>query len=137
MLAFAGLVLLGGCNDQLRVVNLAADPAGTFVFTAQTNTVMTENDDGEAQPLRRDWLADGVGAEQEEIGTGALVIVGAAGRDHDDVAGVQLYRCAVLAAEPHPNRPNRDAEHLVRGAVVMVVRVDTVAPSAAPAVVGK
>ncbi len=43
MLAFAGLVLLGGCNDQLRVVSFEADPAGAFVFTAQTNTVMTEN----------------------------------------------------------------------------------------------
>jgi hypothetical protein len=62
MLAFAGLVLLGGCNDQLRVVNLAADPAGTFVFTAQTNTVMTENDDGEAEQIRRDWLADELNA---------------------------------------------------------------------------
>lgn len=61
MLAFAGLVLLGGCiigNDPLRVVSFEADPAGAFVFTAQTNTVMTENDDGEAEQIRRDWLAD-------------------------------------------------------------------------------
>src|SRR5256885_7781500 len=57
MLAFAGLILLGGCNDQLRVVSFAADPAGRVVFTAQTNTVMTENDDGEAEQIRRDWLA--------------------------------------------------------------------------------
>lgn len=49
MLAFAGLVFLGGCNDQVRVVSFTADPAGTFVFTAQTNTVMTANDDGEAE----------------------------------------------------------------------------------------
>jgi hypothetical protein len=62
MLAFAGLVFLGGCNDQLKVVNFEADPAGTFVFTAQTNTVMTENDDGEAEQIRRDWLADELNA---------------------------------------------------------------------------
>ena len=65
MLAFAGLVLLGGCiidNDPVRVVSFAADPAGTFVFTAQTNTVMTENDDGEAEQIRRDWLADELNA---------------------------------------------------------------------------
>ena len=62
MLAFAGLVLLGGCNDQLKVVSFEADPAGTFVFTAQTNTVMTENDDGEAEQIRRDWLADELNA---------------------------------------------------------------------------
>jgi len=35
MLAFASLVVLGGCNDQLRVVSFEADPAGTFVFAAQ------------------------------------------------------------------------------------------------------
>ena len=62
MLAFASLVLLGSCNDQLRVVSFEADPAGTFVFTAQTNTVMTENDDGEAEQIRRDWLADELNA---------------------------------------------------------------------------
>ena len=61
VLAFAGLlvlVLLGGCNDKVRVVSFTADPDGTFVFTSQTNTVMTENDDGEAEQIRRDWLAD-------------------------------------------------------------------------------
>ncbi len=62
MLAFASLVLLCGCNDHVRVVSLEADPAGTFVFTAQTNTVMTENDDGEAEHIRRDWLADELNA---------------------------------------------------------------------------
>jgi hypothetical protein len=62
MLALAGLVLLGGCNDHLRVVGFEADPAGAFVFTAQTNTVMTENDDGEAEQIRRDWLADELNA---------------------------------------------------------------------------
>lgn len=65
MLAFASLVLLillGGCNDKLRVVSFTADPSGTFVFTAQTNTLMTENDDGEAEQIRRDWLADELNA---------------------------------------------------------------------------
>jgi hypothetical protein len=57
----AYLVLLGGCiidNDRVRVASLVVDPAGTFVFTAQTNTVMTPNDDGEAEQIRRDWLAE-------------------------------------------------------------------------------
>jgi hypothetical protein len=65
MLAFGGLGLLlvvGGCNDHVRVVSLEADPAGTFIFTAQTNTVMTENADGEAENIRRDWLADELNA---------------------------------------------------------------------------
>src|SRR5258708_37116045 len=58
---FACLVLLGGCiidNDRVRVESFVADPAGTFVFTAQTNTVMTPNDDGEAEQIRRGWLAE-------------------------------------------------------------------------------
>ncbi len=61
MLAFAGLVLpvlLGGCNDKVRVVSFTPEPSGAFVFTARTNTVMTANDDGEAEQIRRDWLAD-------------------------------------------------------------------------------
>lgn len=62
VLALACLALLGGCNDQLKVVGFEADPAGTFVFTAQTNTVMTANDDGEAEQIRRDWLADELNA---------------------------------------------------------------------------
>ena len=55
------LILLGGCiidNDRVRVDNFAVDPDGTFVYIAQTNTVMTENADGEAEEIRRDWLAE-------------------------------------------------------------------------------
>ena len=62
-LGLAGLVFLAGCiidNDRLRVDSFAANPDGTFVYTAQTNTMMTENDDGEAEEIRRDWLADEV-----------------------------------------------------------------------------
>ena len=65
VLTLVCLVLLCGCiidNDPVRVVSFAADPAGTFVFTAQTNTVMTENDDGEAEQIRRDGLADELNA---------------------------------------------------------------------------
>jgi hypothetical protein len=58
ILAFAGLVLLGGCNDPVRVDSFVSDPSGTFVYTAQTNTVMTPNDDGEAERIRFDWLAE-------------------------------------------------------------------------------
>ena len=59
-LTIACLVLLGGCNDRLRVDSFVLNPDGTFVYTAQTNTVMTENDDGEAEQIRRDWLAEEV-----------------------------------------------------------------------------
>ena len=54
------LVLLVGCNDHLRVDSFAGNPDGTFIYGARTNTVMTENDDGEAEQIRRDWLAEEV-----------------------------------------------------------------------------
>ena len=64
-LALTYFVLLAGCiidNDRIRVENFVSDPAGTFVFTAQTNTVMTANDDGAAEQIRRGWLAEALAA---------------------------------------------------------------------------
>ena len=65
MLAFAGLVSLGGCiidNDPVRVESFTADTPQTFTYGAQTNTVMTANDDGAAERIRRDWLAEALNA---------------------------------------------------------------------------
>jgi hypothetical protein len=61
--AFALALLLavvpfGGCARDARVVSLSAGAGGTFAFGARTNTVMTENDDGAAELIRRSWLAD-------------------------------------------------------------------------------
>jgi hypothetical protein len=64
-LAFAGLAFLAGCiidNDRVRVESFVANSPDAFVFTAQTNTVMTPNDDGEAEQIRRDWLAEALTA---------------------------------------------------------------------------
>ena len=64
-LVLAGLVLLSGCiidNDPLRVESFTADTPASFTYIAQTNTVMTENDDGEAERIRRDWLAQALDA---------------------------------------------------------------------------
>jgi hypothetical protein len=60
-LVFAGLASLAGCiidNDPVRVESFASDALGTFSYVAQTNTVMTPNDDGEAEQIRRDWIAE-------------------------------------------------------------------------------
>lgn len=65
VLAVACSVWLAGCiigNDPVRIENFVSDPAGTFVFTAQTNTVLTANDDGEAEQIRRGWLAEELAA---------------------------------------------------------------------------
>jgi hypothetical protein len=52
------IVPLFGCSEPVRVSNLTPGPGGRFTFSAGTNTVMTENDDGAAELIRRDWLAD-------------------------------------------------------------------------------
>jgi hypothetical protein len=55
-----GLAALGGCidNDRVRVQSFAAAADGSFTYAARTNTVMTENDDGAAERIRRDWLTE-------------------------------------------------------------------------------
>jgi hypothetical protein len=61
ILAVAAIPLVGCANDG-RVINLVPGPSGSFTFSAGTNTVMTENDDGAAERIRRDWLAEGLTA---------------------------------------------------------------------------
>jgi hypothetical protein len=60
-LVLAGLVSLAGCiidNDRVRVESFAAETPATFTYGVATNTVMTANDDGAAERIRRDWLAE-------------------------------------------------------------------------------
>jgi hypothetical protein len=44
--------------NDIRVVDLAPGTGGAFTFSVRTNTVMTENSDGTAERIRRDWLAE-------------------------------------------------------------------------------
>jgi hypothetical protein len=65
-LVLAGLAVLAGCiidNDAVRVENFTADTPATFTYDAWTNTVMTANDDGAAEQIRRDWLAETLAAQ--------------------------------------------------------------------------
>jgi hypothetical protein len=57
--SFISLAAVGGCVDQsaVRTQSFSAGPNGSFTYSARTNTVMTENDDGAAEQIRRDWLA--------------------------------------------------------------------------------
>ena len=57
-----------------------------------------------------------------------------AGRDQHGVAGADMERLAALAAEADLRRTLGDAQHLVRGRMVVVEREDAVPPAAAPAV---
>lgn len=57
-----GLLPVGGCVWSARVEGFTATSPSSFLYTAHTNTVMTPNDDGTAERLRRDWLAEAVHA---------------------------------------------------------------------------
>ena len=60
--ALVCLMSLAGCVGSARVEGFAATGPHAFLYSAHTNTVMTPNDDGEAERLRRDWIADAVQA---------------------------------------------------------------------------
>jgi hypothetical protein len=71
----ACLLLLAGCiidNDRVRVESFTADSPYTFTYGAQTNTVMTANDDGAAERIRREWLAEALTAHAM-CGTGYAI----------------------------------------------------------------
>ena len=57
-LALFCLLSLVGCVGSARVEGFAASGPGSFLYSAHTNTVMTANDDGTAERLRRGWIAD-------------------------------------------------------------------------------
>jgi hypothetical protein len=56
------MIALSGCNDPVRVQSLVQGPRGTFSYSVRTNTVMTPNEDGAAEEIRRTWLAETLGA---------------------------------------------------------------------------
>jgi hypothetical protein len=62
--------------------------------------------------------------------------VSATRRDHDDIIGAQLHSLAAFAAEPHLDVSGGYPQHLAGGAVVVMVRIDPVAPGCALAVAG-
>ncbi len=61
-LALLCLVSLAGCVGSVRDEGFAATGPAAFLYSAHTSTVMTPNDDGAAERLRRDWIADAVQA---------------------------------------------------------------------------
>ena len=56
-LALFCLISLVACVGTDRHEGFAATGPNTFLYSARTSTVMTENDDGAAEQIRRDWLA--------------------------------------------------------------------------------
>ncbi|HVC56032.1 MAG TPA: hypothetical protein VND95_08755 [Stellaceae bacterium] len=62
VLALLCLCSLAGCVGSARVEGFTATSPASFLYSAKTSTVMTENDDGAAERLRRDWIADALQA---------------------------------------------------------------------------
>jgi hypothetical protein len=63
-LALLCLLSLAGCVGSVRHEGFAATGPASFLYGAHTNTVMTENDDGAAERLRRGWIADALQAHR-------------------------------------------------------------------------
>ncbi|MGH7092374.1 MAG: hypothetical protein ACREFB_02410 [Stellaceae bacterium] len=61
-LALFCVLALTGCVGTARHEGFAATGPTSFLYSAHTNTVMTPNDDGVAERIRRDWLADALKA---------------------------------------------------------------------------
>src|SRR5438270_3257578 len=62
LLALFCVVSLIGCVGSVHQEGFSATGPGAFLYSARTNTVMTANDDGTAERLRRDWIADALQA---------------------------------------------------------------------------
>jgi hypothetical protein len=60
LFALFHVLLLAGCVGSARVEGFAANGPEAFLYSARTSAVMTPNDDGTAERLRRDWIADAV-----------------------------------------------------------------------------
>ena len=60
VLALLCVLVLIGCRGTTRYEGFAASGPVAFLYSAHSNTVMTANDDGAAERLRRDWIADAV-----------------------------------------------------------------------------
>lgn len=55
-LAFLCLLPLAACVGSDREEGFTATGPAAFLYSAHTSTLMTQNDDGEAERIRRDWL---------------------------------------------------------------------------------
>ncbi len=58
VVALLCVLALAGCVGSARKEGFAQTGPNGFIYSAHTNTVMTENDDGVAERIRRDWIAD-------------------------------------------------------------------------------
>ena len=106
-LSVLAAVSLAGCVGSARHEAFTATGPASFVYSAETNTVMTENDDGGAERLRRRWIADAL-LSHGMCGEGYVVDVrsfvpNVAGRFGN--GGEVLYQGRCMSIVPPPLRP--------------------------------
>jgi hypothetical protein len=56
------LIPLAACVGTDRHEGFTATGPNSFLYSARTSTVMTENDDGTAERIRQDWLVEALKA---------------------------------------------------------------------------
>lgn len=61
-LALLCIIPLAACVGSDRNEGFTATGPASFLYSAQTSTLMTENDDGEAERIRRGWLVSALKA---------------------------------------------------------------------------
>ena len=62
VLALLCLMPLAACVGTDRHEGFTATGPNSFLYSAQTSTLMTANDDGEAERIRQGWLVDALKA---------------------------------------------------------------------------
>jgi hypothetical protein len=63
-LLLLSLIPLAACVGTDRDEGFTATGPDSFLYSARTSTVMTANDDGVAERIRRDWLAQALKAHE-------------------------------------------------------------------------
>jgi hypothetical protein len=107
------LIPLAACVGTDRHEGFTATGPGSFLYSASTSTVMTANDDGAAERIRRDWLAqalkahdmcpDGFIIDSRRFEPNPPTAAGPQFSNGGDI--VYAGRCTVPGAPPPPVAP--------------------------------
>lgn len=107
------LVPLAACVGTDRNEGFTATGPGSFLYSASTSTTMTANDDGAAERIRRDWLAqalhahamcpDGFIVDSRRFVPNPPTAAGPQFSNGGDI--VYAGRCTVPGAPPPPVAP--------------------------------
>lgn len=106
-----GVLPLAGCASTDRHEGFTATGPGSFLYSARTSTMMTENDDGEAERIRQGWLvaalrAHGMCPDGYIVDTRRfLAEPGTASGPQFGNGGEIVYAGRCLAAGPPPVAP--------------------------------